>query len=331
MKFSAAAVTLLGLGLILVNLTGFCYGALQVGFYKGKCLTADVETIVAGVVRTRFVTDQTIVAALLRLQFHDCFVKGCDASILLDGTSSEKTAPPNLSVRGYDIIDQAKAAVEKICPGVVSCADIIAIATRDAVSLSGGLKYSVQTGRRDGLISLASNVNLPSPSISVSQSVAAFAQKRLSPTDMVLLLGGHTVGITHCSFIKNRLYNFNNTGKPDPTMDTSLAKALRLRCPQNSNTDNTINLDQNTASSLTVDNSYYKQLLLKKGILQIDQALTLDPSTNATVVSFASGSKFPVQFGNAMVKLGAIEVITDPADRQGEIRRSCRATNKVSI
>lgn len=61
--------------------------------------------------------------------------KGCDASILLDGSSSEKTAIPNLSVRGYDIIDQAKAALEKGCPGVVSCADIIVAATRDAVSL----------------------------------------------------------------------------------------------------------------------------------------------------------------------------------------------------
>lgn len=61
--------------------------------------------------------------------------KGCDASILLDGSNSEKTAPPNLSVRGYDIIDAAKSAVEAICPGVVSCADIIAMATRDAVFL----------------------------------------------------------------------------------------------------------------------------------------------------------------------------------------------------
>lgn len=62
-------------------------------------------------------------------------LKGCDASLLLDGPSSEKTAPPNLSVRGYDILDQAKAAVESACPGVVSCADIIIAATRDAVDL----------------------------------------------------------------------------------------------------------------------------------------------------------------------------------------------------
>lgn len=60
--------------------------------------------------------------------------KGCDASILLDGSSSEKTAVPNLSVRGYEVIDTVKAAVEAKCPGLVSCADIIVMATRDAVA-----------------------------------------------------------------------------------------------------------------------------------------------------------------------------------------------------
>ena len=61
--------------------------------------------------------------------------KGCDASILIAGTSSEKNAGANLSVRGYEFIDAVKAALEAECPGIVSCADIIAIATKVAIKL----------------------------------------------------------------------------------------------------------------------------------------------------------------------------------------------------
>jgi peroxidase len=66
-------------------------------------------------------------------------VQGCDASILLDDTASftgEKNAGPNAnSVRGYEVIDAIKARVEASCNATVSCADIIALAARDAVNL----------------------------------------------------------------------------------------------------------------------------------------------------------------------------------------------------
>ncbi|CAL9112347.1 unnamed protein product [Musa textilis] len=207
------------------------HGALQVGFYRGKCNGTDVEAAIRSVVAARFGRDRSIVPALLRLHFHDCFVRGCDASILLDGSGTEKTAPPNLSVRGYDLIDQAKTELESRCPGVVSCADIIAVATRDAVVLGGGSQYTyaVQTGRRDGVVSLASEAirNLPGDSFSASQAIAAFEAKGLNASYMVWLLGGHTVGVTHCSFIRNRLYSYNGSGKPDPTMDPALVNLLR--------------------------------------------------------------------------------------------------------
>ena len=64
-------------------------------------------------------------------------LQGCDASILLNrvGTDqAEKDARPNLSLSGYDEINDIKSKLEQACPGVVSCADILALAARDAVS-----------------------------------------------------------------------------------------------------------------------------------------------------------------------------------------------------
>ncbi|KAL6199526.1 hypothetical protein ACLB2K_029310 [Fragaria x ananassa] len=234
------------------------------------------------------------------------------------------TTKPNLSVRGYEFIDAVKAAVEFVCRGQVSCADIIVMATREAVYLSGGARYDVRTGRRDGNVSLATNVRLPSPSISVNQSVEVFRSKNLDATDMVYLLGGHTIGVAHCSLFEDRLYNFKSTGRPDPTMDSSLLQKLRSICPQNSASSRTANLDQNVTSAFTVDNSFYKQILAGKGVLQIDQELAFDPKTKPTVTTIASSSSFSEKFGQAMVKLGAVGVLTRT---EGEIRQSCRAVN----
>lgn len=62
-------------------------------------------------------------------------LQGCDASVLLDKTGSEKEAAINVNLHGFEAIDAAKAAVEEACPGVVSCADILQYAARDAVTL----------------------------------------------------------------------------------------------------------------------------------------------------------------------------------------------------
>lgn len=67
--------------------------------------------------------------------------QGCDASLLLDNNAttnivSEKDAAPNTnSTRGFDVVDNIKTALESSCPGVVSCADILALAAESSVSL----------------------------------------------------------------------------------------------------------------------------------------------------------------------------------------------------
>ncbi|CAN6237677.1 unnamed protein product [Urochloa humidicola] len=117
------------------------YGQLSTSFYAWSCPA--LEHIVRSAVTQAISTDRRMGASLLRLFFHDCFVQGCDASILLDDVGSsfigEKTAFPNAnSVRGYDVIDQIKASVERVCPGIVSCADIVALAARDGTVQLGG-------------------------------------------------------------------------------------------------------------------------------------------------------------------------------------------------
>ena len=111
-----------------------CNAQLSSTFYDQTCPNA--LTTIQTVIRRAISHERRMAAYLIRLHFHDCFVQGCDASILLDDTPSmigEKNAAANKnSIRGYEVIHDAKSEVEKICPGVVSCADILAVAARDA-------------------------------------------------------------------------------------------------------------------------------------------------------------------------------------------------------
>ncbi|KAI3752418.1 hypothetical protein L2E82_24449 [Cichorium intybus] len=107
------------------------------------------------------------------------------------GAGTERTAPPNTLLRGYEIIDAAKTQLEAECPGVVSCADILAIAARDSVLLAGGIaRWQVPTGRRDGLVSRASDTsNLPAFNDAVDVQIRKFSEKGLSTQDLVTLSG----------------------------------------------------------------------------------------------------------------------------------------------
>ena len=54
---------------------------------------------------------------------------------MLDGATSEKTAPENGNLDGFDDIEDIKQQIEAVCPGVVSCADILVMATRDTLNI----------------------------------------------------------------------------------------------------------------------------------------------------------------------------------------------------
>ncbi|KAM7512704.1 hypothetical protein LguiB_011579 [Lonicera macranthoides] len=302
-------------------------GVLNNGFYSSSCPKA--ENIVRSTVDAHFNKDPTIAAALLRLHFHDCFVQGCDASILITGASAERNALPNLGLRGFEVIDDAKIQVEASCPGVVSCADILALAARDAVDLSDGPSWSVPTGRRDGSISSSSQAsNLPSPLDSIDVQRQKFTAKGLNDHDLVTLVGAHTIGQTDCIFFRYRLYNFTPTGNADPTLSQASLTQLRALCPKDNNGSKRVALDKD--SQLKFDASYFKNVRDGNAILESDQRLWGDSATRSIVQNYAGsirgllGFRFDFEFPKAMIKMSSIEVKTGT---QGEIRKICSKFN----
>ncbi|RWV85687.1 hypothetical protein BHE74_00052251 [Ensete ventricosum] len=166
-------------------------GALTSNYYAATCPFA--EFIVRNTVNQALRSDSTLAGGLLRLHFHDCFVQGCDGSVLIDSTkdnTAEKDSPANLSLRGYEVIDQAKQMLENQCPGVVSCADIVALAARDAVFISGGPYYDVANGRKDGRRSrIEDTINLPPPTLNSTGLIQTFARHGFTIQDLVALSG----------------------------------------------------------------------------------------------------------------------------------------------
>lgn len=105
---------------------------------------------------------------------------------------SEKNALPNKgSVRGYEVIEAAKSEVEKLCPNVVSCADILTVAARDASEMVGGPSWSVKLGRRDSTTAslVLAETSLPSFKAPLESLISSFNDNRLSPRDLVALSG----------------------------------------------------------------------------------------------------------------------------------------------
>ncbi|PON66731.1 Peroxidase [Parasponia andersonii] len=299
---------------------------LSKNFYSKKC--PNVETIVRNAVKKKF--DQTFVTvpATIRLFFHDCFVQGCDASVIVASSgrnTAEKDHPDNLSLAGdgFDTVIKAKAAVDATpgCTNQVSCADILALATRDVINLSGGPKYDVELGRFDGLSSTAASVNgkLPKANFNLDQLNAIFTANGLDQTDMIALSAAHTVGFSHCNQFASRVWGSN----VDPTINSSYVPQLKAMCPKVVDSRIAINMDPNTPK--VFDNVYYKNLVERKGLFTSDQVLFENAKSRPLVTAWANNkAQFEAAFVNAITKLGRVGVKNRS---NGNIRRNCAAFN----
>nr|GMC52193.1 peroxidase 64-like [Ipomoea batatas] len=322
MACSSSSLVLGFVALFMFSVTPLMAYALSSNYYDQTCPKA--ESVITGVVKKAMLNDKTVPAALLRMHFHDCFIRGCDGSVLLKssgGNKAEKDGPPNISLHAFYVIDEAKKQVEKACPGVVSCADILALAARDAVALSGGPQWDVPKGRKDGRISKATDTRqLPSPTFNISQLRQNFAQRGLSMEDLVALSGGHSLGFSHCSSFQNRIHNFDKSNDVDPSLKASFAASLRKVCPVHNKVRNAgATMD---SSSATFDNAYYKLLLQGKSLFSSDQALITTPKTKALVSKYAnSQQEFYDAFAKSMIKMSSI------AGNGQEIRSDCRFVN----
>ncbi|KAG6416958.1 hypothetical protein SASPL_124399 [Salvia splendens] len=303
---------------------------LQTNFYAKTCPNA--EKIVQDYVHKHIPNAPSLAAALIRMHFHDCFVRGCDASVLLNVTSStgnqtERVAIPNRTLRGFGFIDGVKSLLEAECPGVVSCADVIALVARDSIVATGGPFWNVPTGRRDGVISNASEAlaQIPAPTSNFTTLQNDFFAKGLDLKDLVLLSGAHTIGISHCTSFDNRLYNFTGVlGTQDPDLDSEYAANLKANKCKFLNS--TVKVEMDPGSFRTFDLSYYRLVLKRRGLFQSDAALLTDSRTKSFITQIVDGSlkNFYEEFAASMEKMGRVGVKTGSV---GEIRRHCAVVN----
>ncbi|CAN8288684.1 unnamed protein product [Cochlearia groenlandica] len=298
-------------------------------FYQFSCPQAD--EIIMTVLEKTLARDPRMAASLLRLHFHDCFVQGCDASILLDDSvniKSEKNAVPNKnSIKGFQVIDEIKAKLEQVCPQTVSCADILALAARGSTILSGGPSWELPLGRRDSRTASfnGANTNIPAPNSTIQNLLNMFQRKGLNQEDLVSLSGGHTIGVARCTTFKQRLYNQNGNNQPDETLERSYYYGLRSICPPIGGDNNISPLD--LASPSRFDNTYFKLILWGKGLLTSDQVLLTgnNGKTGELVKAYAQDESFFFeQFAKSMVKMGNIQPLTG---NNGEIRKNCHVIN----
>ncbi len=282
-------------------------------------------------VTTKQINSPTTAAGTLRVFFHDCMVDGCDASVLISSNSfnkAERDADINLSLPGdaFDLVVRAKTSLELACPGIVSCSDILAQATRDLITMVGGPFYKVRLGRKDSFVSKASRVDglVPTTNMSMNAVIDVFTSKGFTIKEYVALAGAHTIGFSHCKEFSQRIFHYSKTSPSDPEIYPKFAEALRKTC-SNYVKDPGMSAFNDVMTPSKFDNMYYQNLQRGLGLLSTDHALIKDPRTKPFVDLYAANqTAFFQDFSHAIQKLSVYGVKTG---RKGEVRRKCDAFN----
>ncbi|KAI3741038.1 hypothetical protein L1987_58703 [Smallanthus sonchifolius] len=237
--------------------------------------------------------------------------------IIFDATASEIKNNNNA-------LETIKEAVERECPGVVSCADILVLSGRDGIVALGGPYIPLKTGRRDGRKSRVDILEqyLPDHNESMSVVLERFKNIGIDTPGAVALLGSHSVGRTHCVKLVHRLYP-----EVDPVLDPGHVEHMLHKCPDAIPDPKAVQYVRNDRGTpMKLDNNYYRNILDNKGLLIVDHQLANDKRPRPYVKKMAkSQDYFFKHFGRAITILTENNPLTGT---KGEIRKQCNVANK---
>ncbi|XP_006644090.1 peroxidase 2-like [Oryza brachyantha] len=342
MKLSVAIVcALVAAAALVIGGEPAAASELKVGYYGKTC--KGVENVIKWHVIKALKQNRRTGAALVRLLFHDCFVRGCDGSVLLDKSYEnphpEKEAPVNIGLAAFDLLEEIKAAVEKRCPGVVSCSDILIYAARDAGSIlsNGHVHFDVPAGRLDGFVSSADEAQreLPDSTMTVQQLADNFAAKGFDTEQLVILSGAHSIGAGHCSSFTGRL------SEPPQQIVPAYRDLLNYKCSQGANPDVVNNVRDEEYATVArfmpgftsrvrkisdfLDNTYYHNNLAKIVTFHSDWQLLTNQTSLDKVHEYANnGTLWDEDFSDSLLRLSKLPM---PEGSKGEIRKKCSVSN----
>ncbi|KAF6993611.1 hypothetical protein CFC21_010478 [Triticum aestivum] len=319
--------------LVLVAMAVVVFLSVQV---KSEVAAGSYTTEMQEAVRNEVKAFPDLRPGLIRLLFHDCFVNGCDGSVLLEtsrinGTDgkTEMTSAFNGGLRGLEVIQNIKKNLGTKYN--ITCTDAVIYAAREAVYLlsKGKIAYNVTgPGRMDGVISRSEDPAkfLPTPSFTFDQLKESFRNKSLSTDDVIALSGAHAIGVAHRMFVDVN------------TLDTPVSYQKAVAVELSNGTDVIKNnvrdfgaasgyMDNNKErmeAKGVLDNSFYNAISQKMALFPSDRVLWEGAKAKVTGYKDKADTWY-IEFGNSMEKLSKLPATSDPS--KIEIREVCSKTN----